>query len=162
MRAQFSVGRLGEQSVDEAARLVAAVISSLEYYSNDARQSEIAKYTPQSLLEAIQDDPDSVLVASSADGAIVGFCISNIDDGLIWLAWFGVHAEWRRTGVGRALLEALDQTVRARGAHKTWCDCRTVNRASAMLLTSVGFSTICTLTSHWYGHDFLLLEKAAP
>ena len=127
----------------------------------EAQQREIEKYTPDRLREVIEDDPDSVLIATATDGAIIGFCISTVDDGLIWLAWFGVDPQARRTGVGRALLDALQRTVRARGAHKTWCDCRTTNAVSATLLMSAGFTRICTLKNHWYGHDFLLLERPA-
>jgi ribosomal protein S18 acetylase RimI-like enzyme len=138
---------------------MADVISSLDYYSPEAQRSEIAKYTTQSLQETVEEDPDSVLVASSSDKRIVGFCVSYVDDGLIWLSWFGVHRDWRGMGVGRALLDALHRTVRPRGAHKTWCDCRTTNDISAALLQRAGFKKICTLTNHWYGHDFFLLER---
>jgi ribosomal protein S18 acetylase RimI-like enzyme len=157
----FTISRLPPDRADEAARLIADVISGLDYYSSEAQRLEIGKHTPDSLREAVEDDPDSVLIATATGGAIIGFCISNLDDGLIWLAWFGVDRGARGTGVGRALLDALQQTVLARGAHKTWCDCRTTNAISATLLMSVGFTLICTLTNHWYGHDFLLLERPA-
>ena len=52
--------------------------------------------------------PESELVvATSADGAVVGFgaayCRSAVEGGL---AWGMVHRQWHRRGVGRALLDA--------------------------------------------------------
>ena len=158
----FAISRLADIDASRVSDLVADVVSALPYYSSEAQRSEIAKYTPEDLRAAVAEDPDAVLIAKSDDGGVVGFCISNTDDGLIWLAWFGVHRDWRAKGVGRALLGALQQTVRSRGAHKIWCDCRTSNLASTALLTAVGFTIVCTLTNHWYGHDFHLLEKPIP
>jgi ribosomal protein S18 acetylase RimI-like enzyme len=155
----FAVRPLLEEDAEATSELISNLILSLEYYSPEARHAEIRKYTPDRLRRAITEDPASVLVAVSNDEEIVGFCANNFDDGLVWLAWFGVHPDWRRAGVGRALLHALENTIPARGAHKIWCDCRTTNDISARLLTSFGFKKICTVTNHWYGHDFFLLEK---
>ena len=105
----------------------------------------------------IAADVDSVLVAT-VNTQIVGFCFSNIDDGLIWLSWFGVRPEYRRHGIGTALLNALDARAKRAGAHKVWCDCRTDNVASRATLADSGYREICTLVNHWYGQDFLLWE----
>jgi ribosomal protein S18 acetylase RimI-like enzyme len=137
----------------------AATVLPLAYYSDEAKRNETGKYTPEQLAISIEDDPRSVLVAESQSGEIIGFCFSRFDDGLIWLAWFGVSAAWRKAGVGHALLEALQQTVRPRAAHKIWCDSRTANKASASVLSRFGFEKICTVTNHWYGHDYDLWEK---
>jgi RimJ/RimL family protein N-acetyltransferase len=102
-----------------------------------------------------------VLVAK-ADGRVVGFCVSRPDDGLVWLSWFGVEPAWRGRGVADALLARLEEAVRARGVHKVWCDSRTDNLPSRRALARAGFREICTVESHWYGLDFVLLEKPVP
>jgi len=141
------------------AKLVRKVVSPLEYYSKAAREQEMAKYTPAKLRVLAAEDPDSVLVASKGD-RLVGFCFSRFDDGLIWLAWFGVDHDARGQGVGRALLTALEGTIRLRGAHKLWCDCRVNNSQSKAVLVNAGFTPIANVRNHWYGHDFILWEKA--
>lgn len=143
---------------EAVSKIVAEVIQPLTYYNDWARSSELRKYTPTLLREAISKDPYSVLVAENQSG-IIGFCISREDDGLVWLAWFGVHPNWRGQGVAIALLEKFEETVRLRGCHKIWCDCRTENVASQAILTRLGYKRICTVRNHWYGQDFILWEK---
>lgn len=152
------IGRLDPGEADEVAALMREVIESLTVYSEEARRSEIGKYSADALREAAAADPDSVLVARSG-GACVGFCVSRYDDGVIWLSWFGVAPAWRGTGVAARLLARLEGATRARGIHKVWCDSRTENRASRRTLGRAGFREVCTLTDHWYGQDFVLLEK---
>jgi RimJ/RimL family protein N-acetyltransferase len=140
------------------AELVRNVISPLSYYSERAREAETAKYTAQGLCEIAAQDEYAVIVARF-DKDLVGFCISRYDDGLIWLAWFGVRADWRGTDAAVVLLRALDDSVQARGCVKIWCDTRTENLRSQRVLKREGYRMICTLTRHWYGHDFHLWEK---
>jgi ribosomal protein S18 acetylase RimI-like enzyme len=138
--------------------LIEQIITSLEYYNERAKTSEINKYRPHCLIELMREFPDAVLIADD-NGKCVGFCVSDYDDGVIWLAWFGVAATYRRQGIGRALLAALEERARNRGIHKIWCDCRTTNRASQQVLADTGFTVICEVKNHWYGQDFLLLEQ---
>jgi ribosomal protein S18 acetylase RimI-like enzyme len=137
---------------------MAEVISEIEYYSPEARRSEISKYTASKLLELIRGDAKSVLVATNR-GSPVGFCISTYDDGLIWLAWFGVARSQRSRQIGSQLLDAAVDLVRPRGCHKIWCDSRTSNMESRSVLIRAGFREICRVEKHWYGHDFWLWEK---
>jgi ribosomal protein S18 acetylase RimI-like enzyme len=123
-----------------------------------ARRVELSKYTQAGLAEMQAENENSVLIATLGKRA-VGFCLSRYDDGVIWLSWFGVLSDCRRMGVGAALLEALERTVRRRKCHKIWCDTRTTNLPSQRLLKRVGFRRICKLAKHWYGQDFYLWEK---
>ncbi|MFZ2491416.1 MAG: GNAT family N-acetyltransferase [Thermoanaerobaculia bacterium] len=146
---------------DEAIKtsvLIAAVIADLPYYNERAKRDETAKYAAAELTQLAHDDPDSVLVATMGS-QIVGFCISKYDDATIWLSWFGVAPANRSTGMGRRLLEALELTVRRRGAHKIWCDTRTDNVRSQAVIQRFGFRRITEIANHWYGQDFVLWEK---
>jgi ribosomal protein S18 acetylase RimI-like enzyme len=152
------ITRMRPEESDAAARMIAKVIESVPYYSGIAKTTEMGKYTPQLLAYSVGHDPDSVLIARDRMD-MVGFCISRVDDGLLWLAWVGVVADWRRSGVASKLLVTVEGTTMSRGCHKMWCDCRTSNVASQGLLTCAGFHRICEVKNHWYGHDFILWEK---
>jgi ribosomal protein S18 acetylase RimI-like enzyme len=152
------VGRVEINDIEPLSLLFKEVVAALPYYNEIAKKSEMAKYSPELLLESITDDPDSVLVAK-IEGKLAGFCLSRDDDGLIWLSWFGVHDSYRRRGIGSALLQKLEDTVRNRKSHKIWCDCRTENSASKVVLKNCGYRQICTVQNHWYGQDFILWEK---
>lgn len=158
---EIRTSRIVPGEADEISQLIKEVVSPLDYYSEFARRAEISKYTPELLQESIRNDPDSILVGRNGSN-ILGFCLSRYDDGLIWLAWFGVHPRWRRQGIASALLSALEPTVHPRGCHKIWCDCRTVNKPSKAVLELSGYKMICTVVNHWYGHDFILWEKLVP
>jgi len=157
-RAPQQIDQMTPDLADAVSQLVCDTIRALECYNHRARTEEIAKYSPAKLRQMSAEDTDSVIVAT-LDGDPVGFCISRYDDGLIWLCWFGVRSEQRRSGVGAALLEALRQSASRRNAHKIWCDTRTSNLASAQALTKAGFSKICELRNHWYRQDFYLWER---
>jgi RimJ/RimL family protein N-acetyltransferase len=157
-RASVTVRRMRPGDELLLNELFVSIVTDLAYYNEIAKRSEIAKFSPDLLKLRASEDPDSVLVAQK-DEQIVGFCFSNMDDGLIWLAWFGVHPAYRKDGVGTILLNTLDETARSRGSHKIWCDCRTENEASKVVLAKNGYSALCIVRNHWYGHDFILWEK---
>jgi ribosomal protein S18 acetylase RimI-like enzyme len=133
-------------------------IRPLEYYSFAAKQAQIRKYAPEGLLSSVREDPETVLIAS-AEMQICGICVRRVDVGLLWLAWIGVSAEFRRQGVATALIETLHASAARRGCHKLWCDCRTVNRESIAFLVSARFRQIAMVYKHWYGHAYFLWEK---
>ena len=155
----IAITRAGDNDVAEIGDLFEKVVLFLPYYNEAAKQSEILKYRPHRLKEMIAADIESIQVAK-IDGQVVGFCFSNIDDGLIWLSWFGVDPEYRRHGIGTSLLTAIDGRARRARAHKIWCDCRTNNIASHLTLATFGYRELCKLDNHWYGQDFLLWERS--
>jgi GNAT superfamily N-acetyltransferase len=57
-----------------------------------------------------QTDPDGAWVAEAADGALVGMVLALVREGIWGLSLFGVAAEHRSRGIGRALLEAAYTT----------------------------------------------------
>lgn len=140
------------------AALVREIVEPLPYYNELARNSEIAKYSADHLLESMQEDPYSVAVAR-LDDRIVGFSISRFDDYLIWISWLGVRADARRAGVAKALLADIERTAILRGAHKVWADSRTDNRAMAVFFPEAGYERIATIPRHWYRQDFHLWQK---
>lgn len=143
---------------EQVCALMHEVIAALPYYNHAAKTAEIGRYTAAYLRASIRDDPDAVLVAVNNEQC-VGFCVSRPDDGTIWLSWFGTHPDWRGMGLGQRLLHALENTVRTKNIHKIWCDSRTENVPSRAALARAGFREICTIPNHWYGQDFVLLEK---
>jgi RimJ/RimL family protein N-acetyltransferase len=150
---------MNDHEADIVASVFREIVSGLLYYNLEARQSEIEKYSAPHLRAYVAEDPGSVLVAR-LDGAIVGICISRFDDSLIWLSWFLVDSRYRGRGIGASLIATLEESVRGRGIHKIWCDCRTENRESKTVLTRSGFLPLCTVRNHWYRQDFILWEKS--
>ena len=155
---EIAIEGLRPEFVDTVSALIESVIAPLDYYSTWARSAEIEKYNPTRLTRIIAEDPRSVIIALH-DGFPAGFCINNYDDGLVWLAWFGVTPEYRGKGIAQALLAALFESATNRGCHKVWCDTRTTNLQSQAVLSKAGFTKICELRRHWYREDFILWER---
>src|SRR6266404_5863035 len=88
------ISRMHPDEADRLSVLFERVVSALPYYNEKAKRSEVAQYGPQTLRQSALDDPDSVMVAKLGSD-LVGFCISRDDDGVIWLAWFGVDSSAR-------------------------------------------------------------------
>jgi RimJ/RimL family protein N-acetyltransferase len=158
LKPQVVIHRMSPPEAEPLSHLFEHVVMALPYYNDFAKQSELAKYSAAGLRESVSEDPDSVLVARVGPD-LVGFCLSRYDDGLVWLSWFGVEKEHRNKGIGSALLDSLEETVRHGRSHKIWCDCRTENEASKAVLTCHGYTQICVVRNHWYGQDFILWEK---
>jgi ribosomal protein S18 acetylase RimI-like enzyme len=152
------IGPMADEEAKDLSVMFRQIVKSLSYYNEIAKRSEIAKYSPELLRASASEIPNSVLVARHGR-KLVGFCFNKDDDGLVWLAWFGVHPSYRRQGIGIALLHKLEEVARNRGSHKIWCDCRTENEASKTALSNYGYAEICTVRNHWYGQDFILWEK---
>ena len=151
------IGSIEEREFVALAALMRETIRPLSIYNERAIQSELTKYTAEGLHLLAAADPHAIIVARDADG-LTGFCISRVDDGTIWLSWFGTAARARRRGIGAALLAALAATLPSRGAHKIWCDSRTDNAESKSVLERARFQRITTLVNHWYGQDYFLWE----
>lgn len=156
--AAVNIDRMPAHAAEQISSLMNEVIQSLPYYNERARREETAKYTASHLVSYVSDDPDAVLVAWQ-EATPIGFCVSRYDDGVVWLSWFGVAASARGLGVGTRMVRALLQTLASRGAHKLWCDTRTDNKGSQIVLERMGFARIARLDNHWYGQDFFLWEK---
>jgi ribosomal protein S18 acetylase RimI-like enzyme len=157
--AEFAlVASSGGYDANELGRLFFTVVDTLSYYNQEAKFSEFAKYSSERLKEHAVSDPDSILLTKLGK-QITGFCFSRKDDGLIWLNWIGVRQDCRRQGLASALLQTLDERAKKAGAHKIWCDCRTNNEASKLMLTRNGYNQICTIPNHWYGQDYILWQK---
>lgn len=142
------------------SKVIERVIENIPYYNDLAKRDEILKFQPQDLEKKIANDKFSAIVAIT-DKSIVGFCLTRFDDYLIWLEWVGVAENYRGKGVANLLLKELDKTTLPRNCHKTWCDCRTLNKAAIHILTHNGYRQLVTIRNHWYNQDFILWEKPA-
>jgi len=93
-----------------------------------------------------QDNPRLRYTAENNDGQAVATCACLrpfwMDaPGVFWLE-IRVHPEWRRRGIGRAMLAALEPFAREQGATILRTDCREDFAASVRFLERAGFSNI--------------------
>jgi len=105
-------------SVTDVPTLLALWESAAE---NDSRPAD----TREAVLALLHRDPAAVLVACAADGELAGSIIAGWDGWRYHLYRLAVRPDWRRQGVGSALLDAAEDRFKALGA----------TRADAMVLS---------------------------
>jgi ribosomal protein S18 acetylase RimI-like enzyme len=147
-----------KEDVGQVVRLFQDIVINLPYYNDLAKRHEIERYSEENLIEKINEDPKSIIVAD-CESKIVGVCFNRFDDFTIWLEWILVDSRYRQHNVGTQLIEHLEIASIERDCHKIWCDCRTSNDISKKFLQSVGFKLITTIENHWYQQDFVLMQK---
>jgi ribosomal protein S18 acetylase RimI-like enzyme len=94
------------------------------------------------------------------DGGIRGFATVAYEP---WHArlvlWFlYIAPEWRRRGIGRALLERVEDHGRSIGAHHVWLETSNVNVPGVAAYTRLGY-TLCGADRLYYG-DYMPDETA--
>ena len=148
--------RLADLSVVRA--LLHETINTTEIYNERAMAYERALYTSQYIESLLEEDPESILLATCA-GEPCGFLITKCDNGPLWLCWFSVAPQWRGRKIGSQLIGKMIDLAAGRGLYKIWCDTRTNNTSSIPILAAHGFEKLCRLDNHWCNQDYFLWQK---
>ena len=98
--------------IDEAASSDAAAIIALWEACGLTRPSN----PPKADLARALDGPSSTILISRVAGVIVGSIMVGHDGHRGWVYYVAVAPDARRGGIGRALMEAAEVWLRARGA----------------------------------------------
>lgn len=109
-------------------------IETLSFNGHDA-------YTLEDFKRWFERNPDLCLAAES-EGRIAGDVISGIRDNKAELSTLAIHPDYRRRGVGTALLEETAQRIRAYGIDAIDLEVRKTNRVGVRFWTKMGFSPI--------------------
>ena len=138
------------------SQLLQSTILASPHYNTSAKSEESAAFTTAKL----EDMPSHHLHLATENNILLGVLVSSTEEAsLLWLNWIVVSPEAQRRGVAGALIAAFHRDAAARGLHKTWCDSRVGNTASARMLEKAGYNQVATLTKHWYGLDYFIWER---
>jgi ribosomal-protein-alanine N-acetyltransferase len=98
-------------------------------------------------------------IKATANGQMVGFIAADLhrSENLAWIATVGVLPEYRRQGIGSALLVAVEEQI---GVSSIRLSVRVSNRPALNLYDRLGYHRYGTWP-HYYadGEDALVLEK---
>ncbi len=86
------------------------------------------------------DVPDGEIVALEDRGAVAGFAVYHVSFEESELYNIAVRESCRGQGLGRALLDAVLDRARARGAEKMYLEVRKSNAAARGLYKAAGFA----------------------
>lgn len=99
------------------------------------------------------------LKAVSPGGEMIGFIAGDdhLKDGLAWIATLGVLPDFRRQGIGQALLEACEQRLQSR---RIRLNVRYSNHAAIRLYERNGYQRIGIWEKYYQdGEHALVMEK---
>jgi len=160
-RINFKVGVAEEKNTPHLAKLIHEILTEMsQYYKDEAIKTELRVYTADYIQKLI-NNPDFLLFKAEVNKNIVGFQIVSIYQTLAYLEWSGVHPDYRRQGIGRALKSLTEEYLLKNrpDVHKIWCDTRVTNTPSIKNLLKNGYQISALLRKHWFGEDYYLYEK---
>jgi ribosomal protein S18 acetylase RimI-like enzyme len=110
-------------------------------------------------LIAVLSFPDIVRLKASEDGQMVGFVAGDPhpSDGYSWIATIGVAPDYRRRGIGRALLRACERGLKP---PRVRLSVRTSNEAAIQLYEQEGYHRLEVWQQYYNdGEAALVMEK---
>ncbi len=121
------------------------------------RKSFKDPYHPLFLLELYDLFPSTFLVAE-VNFRVVGYVIARKINGEGHIIAIAVDPEYRRRGIGSALMHEVIERLRNKGVKKIWLEVRVSNKEAIEFYKCLGFSIDC-VSPHYYsdGEDAIIL-----
>jgi len=116
-------------------------------------------WTEARVSRAIRDPDINVAVLRAPDG-IAAFGIMSCREEAAHLLLFAVHRERQRQGIGRALLNWLEEVARTAGIRRIQLECRRDNAAARNFYGAQGYHEHVISRGYYQGvEDAIRLEK---
>ena len=96
------------------------------------------RWTPAKVKRHIKDKDTMVLIASK-EGTIAGFAIMRFGEHQAHLFLLAVQTEYRRTGIGRSMMQWLEKSCRTAGIQAVRLEVRASNRGAMRFYRSLGY-----------------------
>jgi ribosomal-protein-alanine N-acetyltransferase len=114
------------------------------------------------LLNLYELYPESFLVAEKS-GMVVGYVIARLIGRKGHIIAIAVAPEYRRRGIGRALMRSVTQVLKSQGAEELFLEVRASNRAAIRFYEKQGFKQVQLIPKYYAdGEDGVLLRKSPP
>jgi [ribosomal protein S18]-alanine N-acetyltransferase len=102
-------------------------------------------------------------VVAEANDAIAGFCISIYQNARGYIVTIDVLNQFRRTGIGSALLREVERRLAAQGAREVGLETATDNESAVAFWRKHGYRSL-GIRKNYYpgGRDAFAMSKAIP
>ncbi|MGI5916782.1 MAG: GNAT family N-acetyltransferase [Anaerolineae bacterium] len=101
--------------------------------------------TRPKIAKKLKRDPELFLVAESDDGRVIGVIMGAWDGRRGWIHHLAVDDAYRNRGVGTALVNAVEERLRAMGCLKVNLLVRRENQAAIRLYRRLGYDDMVTI-----------------
>jgi GNAT superfamily N-acetyltransferase len=100
------------------------------------------------------------VLARDETGAIVGGALGDIGCGWLYLSVLGVREDWRRQGIGTALLQAVEQEAQTQGSIGVYLE--TIEFQAPEFYQRNGYSIYAVQENYPVGFKRYYLQKLFP
>ena len=109
-------------------------------------------WTPGRVRAGIRD-PETAVVVAEKNASLLGFAIMAFGDRSAHLNLLGIIPEWRRLGLGTALVHWLEETALVAGIPLIRLEVRRANKAAQRFYRSLGYATVAVLPNYYNGRE---------
>jgi ribosomal protein S18 acetylase RimI-like enzyme len=129
---------------------------SEKYIEHDLRQ----RYTPEELKKAMNSNNKNVVVARVRD-KLVGFAIMTYYDDKANLDLLAVKHFYRRRGIGRVIVNWLEEMALTAEIFRIYVQARKINRGAIKFYQKLGFEKYDEISGYYQGQETgVLMSKA--
>jgi len=130
-----------------------------DYYPRRALEFDINHNSPEMLKQRFADSQNFGFVAEENNILIATALGKTIgESGLASLGWIGVHPDYQRKGIGKALLQRVIEYCKARGHHKIILYTLPALVPAINLYLKCGFVPEAYLRKEWWKVDFIKMS----
>lgn len=154
------VEKLKKSDLNKFIKLAKNVIRKSSLYNEWAKREELKKFNSVDLKKKMGLRKNYFLCTKEKD-KIIGFVCGDFGkiSGISIVNWIGIDNNYRKKGVGVALVEEVFKQAKSRKTHRITANIRTNNTASVNLFKKCGFKVLATYKNHWYKQDFFQFYK---
>jgi ribosomal-protein-alanine N-acetyltransferase len=106
------------------------------------------RWTPAKVRRHVRDKETMVLIASN-EGSIAGFAIMRFGDDQAHLFLLAVQPEYRRSGLGRSMMQWLEKSCRTAGIQVIRLEVRVSNKAALRFYRKLGYRVIARVAGYY-------------
>jgi ribosomal-protein-alanine N-acetyltransferase len=106
------------------------------------------RWTPAKVRRHVRDKETMVLIASN-EGSIAGFEIMRFGDDQAHLFLLAVQPEYRRSGLGRSMMQWLEKSCRTAGIQTVRLEVRVSNKAALRFYRKLGYRVIARVAGYY-------------
>jgi len=161
----FSIREMRIEDVEQAAKVLReTMLHSWEryekdYYPKQALEFDIAHNSAEQLKERFMNPENFGFVAEEVNEIVattLGWVVG--ESGLATLGWIGVHPDYQRKGIGKALLQRVIEHCMTKRSHKIILYTLPVDIPAVNLYLKCGFVPEAYLRKEWWKVDFIKMS----
>lgn len=157
--AEFLVLPLREADIKRTHDLYYEILEEL--HSDDAWALQSYKNAYNRLrMQEVTSDPNGSYWTAKANDDVVGFGFGRTGGGVGFINWIGIRRDYRKRGIGSAILKSMEDDFAIRGCHKLELYTYQHDLKLFDFYKKRGYDKVAQLNNHYYNLNVIYMTKA--